>query len=339
VFIQKAGSNKERVVCIPTVRDRLVQRAIVQYLASSRKLPIYNSSSFGFIKGTGSVDAIDRAVELRSVFEWVVKADIEAFFDQVPRTFLKERVWAALPNHSLAPLICDAISCEIRGSPDIQARAAAQGIRGGLGIRQGMPLSPILANLVLWKFDRFVERNKIPMVRYADDLLLFFGSKEEAKAGQRLVEEQLARAGLKLSQTKTSLHGPRDNIRFLGFEIAFLEGLGKYVPRVSRLLIRKIRDRLESEYSYSSITKSTNTLGEVIVRLSRSVAAYLGAYHRAHDRPLLISELESSMNLIQLNLYSDIFGADAIEQLDESARRFLGISELRSPTPLYDLDQ
>jgi RNA-directed DNA polymerase len=178
VFIQKAGSNKERVICIPTVRGRLVQRTITQYLASTKKLPIYNSSSFGFIKGQGAANAIDRAVELRSLYEWCVKTDIESFFDQVPRSFLKERVAIALPNHSLVPLICDAISCEIRGSQDVQARAAAQGIRGGLGIRQGMPLSPILANLVLSKFDRAVETHKIPMVRYADDLLLFFAAKK-----------------------------------------------------------------------------------------------------------------------------------------------------------------
>src|SRR5262249_5754818 len=140
VFIEKPGSNKERVICIPTVRDRLVQKAIVEYLASCRKLPIRNSSSFGFIKGLGTSDAIARAVELRSVYEWCLKTDIESFFDQVPRKFLKDRVAAALPDHSLVPLICNAIDCEIKGSADIRARVAAQGIHNGSGIRQGMPL-------------------------------------------------------------------------------------------------------------------------------------------------------------------------------------------------------
>jgi hypothetical protein len=116
----------------------------VRYLASSKKLPIYNSSSFGFIKGRGAGDAIDRAVELRSLYEWCVKADIEAFFDQVPRSFVKERVSLALPNNSIVPLICDAIGCEIRGSSELQARVLAQGIQGGRGVRQGMPLSPYL---------------------------------------------------------------------------------------------------------------------------------------------------------------------------------------------------
>lgn len=134
VFIDKPGSNKERVICIPTVRDRLVQRTIVEYLASSRKIPIRNSSSFGFIRGLGTSDAIAKAVELRSVYEWCLKTDIESFFDQIPRPLLKERVETALRDHSLVPLICKAIDCEIKGTPDVQARAARQGIRHRSGI-------------------------------------------------------------------------------------------------------------------------------------------------------------------------------------------------------------
>src|SRR5947199_9511926 len=103
VFIRKLNSDKERVICIPTVRDRVVQRAIVHYLDSSKRLPIYNPSSFGFIKGQGTKKAIDKAVELRSLYEWCVKADVESFFDRVPRPFLKERISAVLQNHSLVP--------------------------------------------------------------------------------------------------------------------------------------------------------------------------------------------------------------------------------------------
>lgn len=339
VFIEKPGSKKERVICIPTVRDRLVQRTIVKYLASSRRIPIRNSSSFGFIKGLSTADAIARAVELRSVYEWCLKTDIESFFDQVPRKFLKERVTTALRDHSLVPLICNAIDCEIKGDSEVQSRAAAQGIRVGSGVRQGMPLSPILANLVLSKFDRTIEARQIPMVRYADDLLLFLGSREEAKVGQQLVEDQLSRVGLKLSQTKTTMHGPEQNVFFLGLEIAFLGALSKYVARVSRPQIQRIQDRLEAEYAYANIMKSSKvkTLGDAIVALSRSVAAYLGVYRQAHDYVTLLSELERTMKIVQSNLYADIFGADVIGNLNERAKRFLSIEEVSAPAPLNDL--
>jgi group II intron reverse transcriptase/maturase len=337
-FIRKPNSDKERVICIPTVRDRIVQKAIVNYLTSSKKLPIYNASSFGFIKGQGTRKAIEKAVELRSVYEWCVKADIEAFFDQVPRDFLRQRVSVALQNHSLVPLISDAVGVEIRGASDVQARAAAQGISIGRGIRQGMPLSPMLANLVLSKFDRAVEAQRIPMVRYADDLLLFFGTKEEARIGKEFVEQHLMRAGLKLAQSKTAIYGPDRNISFLGLEIAFLQSLGKYVARVSRPQIRKIQDRLETEYSYVSARKSKSTLSETTVRLSRSIAAYLGVYKNAQDYITLATELERTMNVVLTNLYSDIFGIDVCEKLDDQAKHFLGLDILTMPAPPSDLD-
>ena len=337
VFIQKPGTSKERVICIPTVRDRIVQRAIVSYLATSEKFPIYNNSSFGFIKGQGTGKAVQKAVELRSLYEWCVKADIESFFDQVPRPFLKERVSAALQNHSLVPLIHNAIDCDIKGTGEVIARATAHGIKGGLGIRQGMPLSPLLANLTLSKFDRSVEAQQIPMVRYADDLLLFFSTEEEAKHGQGFVEDHLGRVNLKLSQTKTKIFGPESNIIFLGLEIAFLEKLDKYVARVSRPQIQKIKKRLEADYSYITATKSLSTLNELSIRLSRSIAAYLGVYRNAHDYSILLMELENIMKLILSNLYSEIFGEDVCDNLDERAKRFLGI-DLDMPQAAHDLD-
>jgi RNA-directed DNA polymerase len=337
-FVQKHGSTKERVICIPTVRDRIVQRAIISYLDSSKKLPTHNASSFGFIKGLGTTKAIERAVELRSVYDWCVKADIESFFDQIPRALLKDRVAAALQNHSLVPLICNAIDCEIKGTADEVTRAAAQGIKFGRGIRQGMPLSPVLANLVLSKFDRAVESHRIPMVRYADDLLLFFSSEEEAKQGQIFVQEQLARVDLKLSGTKTVVCGPHNNIAFLGLEIAFLDKLEKYVARISRHQIRKIQDKLEDGYSYEKSAVPPNTLNDATVRLSRSIAAYLGVYRSAHNYPALLAELDKTMRVILSNMYSDIFGVDICEQLDERAKRFLGMDALTMPVPARDLD-
>jgi hypothetical protein len=129
-----------------------------------------------------------------------------------------------------------------------------------------------------------------------------------------------------------------ENVAFLGLEIAFLEKLGKYVARVSRPQIRKIRDRLEDEYSYATVSKSSTTLNETIVCLSRSIAAYLGVYRNAYDYPVLCAELEGSMKLILSNLYSDIFGLDIFDKLDEPKRRFLGIDMLAMPAPSNDLE-
>ena len=77
VFIRKPSSDKERVICIPTVRDRIVQRTIVQYFSSSKKLPIYHPSSFGFIKGQGTRKAIEKAVR-KAVHKGVTETVVES---------------------------------------------------------------------------------------------------------------------------------------------------------------------------------------------------------------------------------------------------------------------
>ncbi len=174
VFIPKPNSTKERLICIPIIRDRIVQRAIANYLIQNEKLPIENEFSYGFIKGRGTKQAILRAIELRSKYAWCLKTDIEAFFDRIPRADVKSRVAKALPNSSVTPLLFKVIDCEIKETWSLKPKLTKQGILPGIGLRQGMPLSPLLANLVLSGFDASIRKAGIEMIRYADDLLLFF---------------------------------------------------------------------------------------------------------------------------------------------------------------------
>jgi retron-type reverse transcriptase len=112
VFIPKPNSDKERMICIPTIRDRVVQRAAVAYLNKTKIFPIYHSSSFGFLPQRGTNAAVDAAVNYRQSFDWCLKTDIESFFDSIPRQHLKKCVERALGRHSLVPLICRVIDAK-----------------------------------------------------------------------------------------------------------------------------------------------------------------------------------------------------------------------------------
>ena len=231
------------MICIPTVHDRIVQRAIVAYLTENKKLPIYNSSSYGFIKGRGPRAAIAQASVLRGRFEWCFKTDIETFFDRVPRPYLKTRLRRALRSHSLVPLIEKFADSEVKETPSLRPKLQNQGIRIGLGLRQGMPISPILTNLVLSDFDLAVENKGIAMVRYVDDILLFFHSKAAAQEGLEFVKCILNKTGFSipelLDQSKTMIIAPQQPVDFLGREIVFLGSENKFVARVSQRQLLK----------------------------------------------------------------------------------------------------
>lgn len=330
------------MICIPIVVDRLVQRAIAGYLVSNKTLPIYNSSSFGFIEGLGTPPAIRRVIELREKYDWCLKTDIETFFDNIQRPYLQSRVAQALGKHSLVPIITRIIECDIKLNPNNREKIRKQGITMGKGLRQGMPLSPILANLVLSKFDLEIYRNRIPMVRYADDLLLFFPDKNAASAGHELVKTILDKIELSIPEiedgSKTIIVAPRQPVDFLGREIVYIGSLGKYVARVSDRKIAKIKQQIKTDYSYQSRSKLESTLQETIVELWQSISAYLGVYKDAHNFPKFDEELRSIARATISQMFVDIFGQNALASLTSHQKNFLGIGHLNFPTGLNDIE-
>ena len=314
----------------------------MNYLVENKKFPIYNSSSYGFIKGRGTQSAIARAVALRSKYDWCLKTDIEAFFDRIPRAYLKSRVNAALSANSLAPLIEKIIDCEIKEDRRLKPRLLKQGIKPGVGVRQGMPLSPILANLVLSEFDREVERAGIEMVRYADDILIFFESKAAANEGHDFIKAKLKQLDLDIPEltdrTKTELRGPREPVDFLGREIVYRSSAGGYVSQVSRKQIAKIKLLLEDEYSYESRRNQKSNFQDTIVELWRSISSYLGIYKDAYNFVVLDSELRGAARKAISDIFKDVFGDAALAKVTDDGRDFLGIGELHVPAPLDDLD-
>ncbi|MBR0741495.1 hypothetical protein JQ581_31640 [Bradyrhizobium liaoningense] len=344
VFIPKPNSDKDRLICIPVIKDRIVQKAIVNYLVTREKLPVENEFSFGFIKGRGTTSAIARAIELRRTYDWCLKTDIEAFFDRIARSEAKSRVTKALKNSSLIPLIHSFIDCEIKQTSVTRPKLAKQGITVGRGLRQGMPLSPLLANLVLTDFDNSFKTKRIEMVRYADDLLLFFHTKSAAKDGFELVKSQLASQGLTIPQlggdsSKTQIVAPKQPVSFLGLEIVYLDATGNYEKRVGRRQIAKIEARLEEEYSFDNLRKERVNFHEASASLWRSISSYRSTYRNTYDFAILDSELGRIARKVLEGLFEDVFGSNVLTNVTPEGREFMGLGKADFPdgAPEFDL--
>lgn len=105
VQIPKPGSEETRPLGIPTVRDRVVQTAVVNVIE-----PIFDNEfherSFGFRRGRSCHDAL-RVVEglLESGHVFVVDADLKSYFDTIPKDRLMDLVRSKISDRGLLELI------------------------------------------------------------------------------------------------------------------------------------------------------------------------------------------------------------------------------------------
>lgn len=116
--VVRKKNGKDRVICVPTVQDRIVQRSLLMYLSTLNRLRILNQASYGFIPGLSSPvrAAGEYACRLRKAHPWVYKTDISAFFDNIPRPELIAKIDAGVRAVTIRRLLGQAAKCEIGGA-------------------------------------------------------------------------------------------------------------------------------------------------------------------------------------------------------------------------------
>ena len=112
---------------------------------------------------------------------------------------------------------------------------------------QGGPLSPLLANVYLNEFDCEYERRGVPVIRYADDIVLLCKSQ---RAAERMLESSIRylEGKLKLRVNRDKSHIARvnatKNFKFLGF--AYGKGKDGLFIRAHPKALLKAKNRLRA---------------------------------------------------------------------------------------------
>jgi RNA-directed DNA polymerase len=265
VHIPKPGSHEKRPLGIPSVRDRVVQAAVVNVIE-----PIFERTfaehSYGFRPQRGCKDALRRVDGLlKQGYHCVVDADLKSYFDTIPHEGLMKRLKERIADGSVLSLI------------EMFLKA---GIMEGMatwtpeeGAPQGAVLSPLLSNIFLNPLDHLMAQRGYEMIRYADDFVILCRTAQEAAAALELVREWVAENGLTLHPTKTKVVDARtDGFDFLGYRFV----KHRRFPRTKSMV--KFKEAIRAK------TKRDNgkSLQFIVADLNRTLRGWFEYFKHSH---------------------------------------------------------
>lgn len=323
-FIPKAD-GKDRVICVPAVCDRLAQRALGDFL-HQKNYQFHNRISYGFVKGKSVQKAANAAIEYRNQHPWVYKADISAFFDRIDRAILIEKIQSNIRLRSLHPLLIKIVNTEIAVRDSYtEKRIKNLGIKQGEGLRQGMPISPYLANLMLKNFDASLQNQRVKAIRYADDLIVLCDNRQECEATHRLSVSLLDKENLSIhpleDQTKTTIASPEEMVEFLGLGLSPSED--KYHLIVTDNQLASIKGKLLAMSDINTCLTQNIKMTNFLNRLEGKISGFRGAYTLCKNKEQLEKILDSGKNKVLKRMFNQL-GIN-YKELTKKHRLFLGL--------------
>lgn len=266
-MIAKPGSQEQRPLGIPTMRDRMVQTALKNVIE-----PIFERDfaehSYGFRPGRGCRDALNRVEALLEAgYVYVVDADLKSYFDTIPHEGLMQRIHQKVTDGRVLTLI---------------ERFLQQDVMYGLeqwtpeeGSPQGAVISPLLSNIYLDPLDHLLAGQGFEMVRYADDFVILCRTPEEADAALAQVRQWTEQNGLTLHPEKTCVvHADTDGFDFLGYHFEH----GDRFPR------KKSLDKLQDAIRKKTKRCNGNSLDVIIQSVNATLRGWFGYFRHVTKR-------------------------------------------------------
>lgn len=206
VHIEKDGSKETRPIGIPTLEDKILQRAVLMVME-----PVFEQDfldcSYGFRPGRSAHGALEHLRDglMNLGGGWIIDLDIRQFFDRVDRGHLSEMLDQRVVDGDIRRVIgkwmrAGVMEGQVLSYPEV-------------GTPQGGVISPWISNVYLhgvldtW-FENQVKprlRGRAFMVRFADDATLCFEYEEDARKVMAVLPKRFNRFGLELNEAKTKL--------------------------------------------------------------------------------------------------------------------------------------
>ena len=288
--VEISKGNGVRKLGIPSIRDRVVQQALLTILQ-----PIYEEdfhpSSYGYRPGRSCRQAISKTTVFIRKYELrhVVDMDLSKCFDTLDHEliirFMKKRV----TDGSILKLVEKFLKSGVMIGNKIE--------EVWLGSPQGGVISPLLANIYLNEFDHFMKERNYRIVRYADDILILCVSERSAKHALEVATTYLEKIlKLTVNQEKTHITNCEKGVKFLGVEI---------FCKFTRIQKKNITDFKNKVKTLTKKGQGMN-LEMVIKRLNPLLRGFSNYFRVANCKKMfqsLMSWIRRRLRAIQLKLW------------------------------------
>lgn len=293
VHIPKGDGKETRGIGMPTMEDKVLQRAVVMLLE-----PIFEQDfkyfSYGFRPGRSAHEALaciwSQCMNQR--IRWILEVDIRKYFDTLEHEWLRRFLDRRVRDGVVRRLIGKWLAAGVWEKGQLSYPEE--------GTPQGGVISPLLSNVYLhevldcWYMEEVKPRMKGQtfLVRFADDFILGFEYQEDAEKVHRVLFQRFGKYGLSLHPEKTRLvpfgrpeptpegrsGGPKPGtFDFLGFTHYWGKGReGRWVIR--RQTMRKRFTRGIKAISRWCRQHRHDPLWEQVVQLGQKLKGHFGYY-------------------------------------------------------------
>lgn len=285
-FKDRKQSKKERLIGISTVRDRVVQQAILSAVTpcfEKHFLPCV----YSYRPKKSAMHAVAKAGQLiKQGNLWCLQLDVKDFFDSIDHGTLLELLGKVIDEKPVVRLVSRLIKARI---------FKEMGLFDNLkGMHQGSGLSPLLSNIYLHPLDSLLwSTYKDKYLRFSDDITLFLESQEELLKAQGLIEKGLGELKLTVNSAKTQIGHVAGGIVYLGF---CMDATGKGPDKKS---VEQLQGKLRQ---FNKVRKTDN-----IHEKLREITAVIKGWHQYYKtlRPI---EPENPLTAIALSMIAEEYG-------------------------------
>lgn len=284
VWIPKSNGG-QRPLGIPTIRDRVVQMAVVLVIGPIFEMDLL-PQQYGFRPG------MDAKMALRRVY-WhvtqygrreVVDADLRDYFTSIPHGPLMRCLSRRIADGRLLHLIKSWLTAPVVEIIDGRPVRTTEARRRKRGTPQGGVISPLLANcyfrrfLLAWRAHGHQDQLDACVVNYADDFVICCRPGNAVAALERM-SALMTRLGLEVNTAKTRIARlPEESFDFLGYTVGRFFGkdgrpyIGTRPAKKSvKRLLRRIHARTSSQW-YIDQPKNT------VARISSLLRGWCGYF-------------------------------------------------------------